>query len=69
MKNFIIVALAAALAFTSVRLAHVENQRYAMLLGICGESDVTNFKRFDCLDKVETRTSWVWNLYYGLTYF
>ena len=35
MRVALIVILAGALAFTAVRLADVERQRYAMLVGLC----------------------------------
>lgn len=53
----VIILLAAA-------LARVENQRYAMQLGMCKDIPGWNHK---CLDAVETRTSWLWHLYYGIT--
>ena len=63
MKTAVIAVLIAALAFTSFHLAHVENHRYALLLGMCKTEPIVDF---NCLDKVQTRTSWAWNLYYGL---
>lgn len=63
MRGFTIIVLFAALAFTSYRLAHVENQRYALFLGMCKDASPVDAS---CLKKVQTRTSWGWNLYYGL---
>ncbi len=63
MKSTVIVVLVAALAFTSYRLAHVENHRYALMLGMCKTTPIVDVT---CLEKVQTRTSWAWNLYYGL---
>ncbi len=34
MRSLLIIALSAALAFTCHRLAEIENQRYALLLGM-----------------------------------
>jgi hypothetical protein len=65
-KNIVIVGLLAMLAFTANRLAEVENQRYALLLNMCpGKHGLLPDSR--CLATVQTRTSWLWNLYYGLT--
>ena len=66
MRNVLIAVLLAALAFTSYRLTIVENQRYALLVGMCstGSEPPIDAK---CLMNVQTRTSWLWHLYYGLT--
>lgn len=66
MRNLMIVALCAALVFTCYRLILVENQRYAMLVGLCQRQDLVVLHDIECLKTVETRTSWTWNLYYGL---
>jgi hypothetical protein len=64
MRNVIILLLCAALAFVSYRLIDIENQRYALLLGMC-PGDLFPVDPI-CLHSVETRTSWAWHLYYGL---
>ena len=66
MRTALIVVLAAALAWASVRLADVERQRYAMFLGICprDKTDLSAF--FDCITHAQPRTSWMWDLWYGL---
>ncbi|NJO35509.1 MAG: hypothetical protein HC869_22945 [Rhodospirillales bacterium] len=64
MRNAAIIVLTAALAFTSYRLAHVENQRYALLVGMC--KNELQLPDPACLQKVQTRTSWAWHIYYGL---
>jgi hypothetical protein len=66
MRNSLIFLLLIAFAFTSWRLSEVENQRYALLLGMCPSNTNTQIPDLKCLDKVETRTSWIWNLIYGL---
>ena len=66
MKNAIIAILTLALVFVSARLVFVENQRYALITGMC-KPDPTNLKWFECLKTAETRTSWAWHLYYALT--
>ena len=66
MKNIMIVVLVVGLGFVSYRLAEVENQRYALVTGAC-EIDTSLPTWVACLEDVETRTSFWWNLYYGLT--
>jgi hypothetical protein len=66
MRSLLIIALSAALAFTCHRLAEIENQRYALLLGMCHQQDSATPYDFECLEEVETRTSWIEHLYFGL---
>jgi hypothetical protein len=61
-----VIVLAAALVFVSVRLVHVENQRYALLTGNCRSSTDPALVDTRCLRPIETRTSWMWHLFYGL---
>jgi hypothetical protein len=49
----------------TVSLVRVENQRYAMQVGMC-KDDVVGWD-YSCMSKVETRTSWFWHLLYALT--
>lgn len=65
MKYGIALILALALVWVSWRLADVERQRYALFLGMC-PSAMEGPQSLICLDTVKTRTSWLWNLYYGL---
>ncbi len=54
----------------SFSLVKVENERYALFVGMCYEKDTLADSRLidlKCLSKVETRTSWVWHLFYALT--
>ncbi len=66
MRILTIFALAAALAYTSLRLADVERQRTAMFLGMCLRDEANLSAFFDCLTNIQTRTSWAWDLWYGL---
>ena len=66
MRSVLIVALTAALVLTGWRLIEIENQRYALLLGMCHQQDSATPYDFECLEKVETRTSWIEHLYFGL---
>lgn len=60
-----LLVLALALAFVSDRLVRTENQRYALIIGMCpGRTGL--LADSVCLERVQTRTSWFWHLYYGL---
>lgn len=69
-KNAVIVLLSCLSLWLSVSLVEVENQRYALLIGICGDGDPaipsTLLDREECLERVETRTNPFWHLAYGL---
>lgn len=67
MKTALIIVLAGLLVFVTARLVHVENQRYALLGGLCRSELHPALPDTRCLKTVETRTSWVWHLYYALT--
>lgn len=48
-------------------LVRVENERYALFLGMCRSVSVVGIQvDFACLAEVETRTSWLWHLYWAL---
>lgn len=66
MKNAAIVCLVLASAFLTYRLAEVENQRYALLTGLCANNTKPAAINADCLAKAETRTHMLWHVYYGL---
>jgi hypothetical protein len=55
------------IVWLSVSLVRVENQRYAMQVGMCKDKVLNVGWDYACLSKVETRKSWVWHLFYGLT--
>lgn len=46
-------------------LVRVENERYALALGMC--RDKLGLVDEPCLAGTETRTSWTWHLFYALT--
>uniref|UniRef100_A0A9E7ZKK4 Uncharacterized protein n=1 Tax=Bosea sp. NBC_00436 TaxID=2969620 RepID=A0A9E7ZKK4_9HYPH len=66
MKNVVIAILAALVVFLSARLVSIENQRYAAVMGMCPDKFVPRMQDPVCLAKVETRTSWLWHLFYAL---
>ena len=59
-----LLAVLIVIVWLSVSLGRVENQRYAMQIGMC--KDVVGGWDYSCLSKVETRTSWLWHIYYAL---
>ena len=70
MKNFAIVIILGLLVWFASAITRLENERYALELGMCGNFDPahpeTLSKRRECLDHVRTRTSAAYNLLYGL---
>ena len=67
-----IVVLALLLLWFGSAIVRLENQNYAMRVGMCGAHDPIDIQnvldRTRCLETVETRTSPLWHLYYALTY-
>jgi hypothetical protein len=67
-KNAAIVVLALAVAFLADRLVREENQRDALLVGMCSRPETPLLPiNLTCLEATQTRTSWFWHLYYALT--
>ena len=71
MKNVaIVLLLIAIIAWFAMAIVRLENERYAMELGMCGNFDSRHPEmigaRRGCLDRVQTRTSPIYNLLYGL---
>ena len=69
MKNAVIVVLLLFCGYLADRLVRAENQRYALSIGMCAEGPMqaAGLPDLKCLSTVQTRTSWVWHLWYGLT--
>ena len=69
-KNSLICVLVITLIWFGSAIVRLENQRYALELNTCGIFDPANppslLKREDCLQHIQTRTSWAYNLLYGL---
>ncbi|MDT8992732.1 hypothetical protein RQP54_17805 [Curvibacter sp. APW13] len=59
-----IAVLVALLIWTGAALVRVENQRYAMQLGMCRGNVIA--VDLACLKNVQTRTGWWWHMYYAL---
>ncbi len=64
------ILLAVLLVWFGTTIMRLENQNYAMRIGMCGEHNPADFQsimeRDKCLEEVETRTSPLWHLYYAL---
>ncbi len=64
------ILLLVLLVWFGATIVRLENQNYAMLLGMCGEFDPGDLQsvieRNSCLQEVEMRTSPLWHLYYAL---
>ncbi len=61
-----LVACLVIIVWMTVALVRVENQRYALQIGMCrdGLGGTTNVR---CLLEVESRTHWWSHLFYALT--
>ena len=64
-NGVLLVLLLATTVWLANSLVRVENQRYAMQVGMCRQ-EVADWS-YKCLKQVETRTSRVWHLFYALT--
>ena len=60
-KNILVASLLVIIVFLCAVIVHVENERYAMFIGLCYDE---NRKMADpkCLEKVKTRTGWQYHL-------
>jgi len=70
MKNLVILVLVALLFWFGHEVVRLENIRYASDLGICPEFQPERpssiEERLDCLSTVQTRTSFMWHILYGI---
>lgn len=60
------VVLLVLLIWVSSALVLVENERYALAVGMCKSDPVSLMSLPNCLAKTQTRTGWWWHLYYAL---
>ena len=69
-KNVVILLLSGMLIWFGAAVIRLENQRYALDLEVCGRiypADArTLLARDKCLERVQTRTSQIYHLLYGL---
>ena len=65
-KERISLAVAVLLiVWLSAALVRVENERYAMQVGMCW-NDTMKLPDLACIEKAQTRTAWYWHLFYAL---
>lgn len=63
MRNLLIAALVALVAYQSYCLVKIENERQALLTGMCKGPYLPDL---ECLKSVQTRTHWAWHLVVAL---
>ncbi|AML50587.1 hypothetical protein RC74_04235 [Falsihalocynthiibacter arcticus] len=70
MKNLIIFLLSVLLIWFGSTIVRLENINYANILNMCPAfvpSQPSTFTETqECFDEVQTRTSFIWHLLYGL---
>lgn len=64
-KNLALAFLIAACIGLCAVIVKVENQRYALQVGMCKQESLP-LPDMNCLANVQTRTSWVWHLFYAI---
>lgn len=64
-KNAVIVVLLLLVLALSNALIRVENQRYAMSVGMCYDERL-KLPDLTCVSKARTRTNPIWHLFHGL---
>ena len=63
-ERIAIIVLLVLLVWFGATIIRLENYHYAVQVGFC--SDVPSTERDACLNKIETRTNFLWHLAYGL---
>ena len=53
------------IVWLSAALVRVENERYAMAVGMCW-NEARRLPDLDCVKRTQTRTAWYWHLFYAL---
>jgi hypothetical protein len=54
-----------AIVWLCAALVRVENERYALQVGLCRDA-ATGMSDSKCLSAIESRTGWWWHLLYAL---
>lgn len=65
-KNSVIIVLVVLLLLIGSAFVRFENQRYAMAVGMCPLDTASLDSQQKCMDKAQTRTSFVSHLFYAL---
>ncbi len=70
LKNLLIAVLLCLIVWWSVAVVRLENFHNASLVGMCAEykadDPLQTVRRHNCLHATETRTSFIWHLFYAL---
>lgn len=66
-RVMVMVVMLAIITIMANRIMYLENQRYALVVGMCEEHRSDPIAFMACLETTNTRTSNWWHLYYGLT--
>jgi len=64
--RIVLVICLALIVWLSSALVRVENERYAMSLGMCPQDVVLKVPDLSCVKKTQTRTTWIAHIYYAL---
>lgn len=62
----VLVICLALIVWLSSALVRVENERYAMFIGMCSPDYPGGPLSYKCLKSTETRTTWIAHIYYAL---
>lgn len=60
-----LVVCIALLVWMASALVRVENERYALQVGMCWNEQL-RLPDLACIEKAQTRTAWYWHLFYAL---
>jgi len=66
LRNLALVVLLAAVLYLCHVVARVENERYALVLGLC-KPNAVGIIEVECLKAAETRTSSFWHVFYAIS--
>lgn len=65
-KNIALLICASLLILLITSLVRVENERYALSIGMCIHPQLLNADN-QCLVNVQTRNGWWWHVFYAIT--
>ena len=66
-KNLVIAVLLFVVLVLGTTLVRVENERYAMSIGMCATTEGAMVPALSCVRQAQTRTSWWGHTYYAVT--
>ncbi|MFL6628247.1 MAG: hypothetical protein ACJ8G1_17525 [Vitreoscilla sp.] len=64
-ERLLLLIAVIVIAWLAMVLVRVENQRYAMAVGMCQDKMLPGSHDYQCMKAVETRTGWWWHIYYA----